>query len=216
MASPGCCPPPVAAAAGVTSALAYALGAICPFVIAYYLPVDIEIWVIALAVRDHAHPHLDDRRPRWPYGPSPHPAALACGRRRHHHHQLSCRPDRLLKAILRSPLPRGVRLFCRRLRREASGRRDLLACEAAPTCAMVTPLAITVRTGDCTADLSSWPQRFPAAAAAPAAARVPARERGRRPLPPSAPSFPAWLACALLGVLGAVLIRVVLHPARHR
>ena len=42
--------PAVAACAGVTSALAYALGAICPFVIAYYLPVDIEIWVIVLAV----------------------------------------------------------------------------------------------------------------------------------------------------------------------
>jgi VIT1/CCC1 family predicted Fe2+/Mn2+ transporter len=42
--------PPVAVAAGMTSAIAYALGAICPFLIAYYLPVDIEVWVITLAV----------------------------------------------------------------------------------------------------------------------------------------------------------------------
>jgi VIT1/CCC1 family predicted Fe2+/Mn2+ transporter len=42
--------PPLAAAAGVTSGLAYALGAVCPFLIAYYLPVDIEVWVIAVAV----------------------------------------------------------------------------------------------------------------------------------------------------------------------
>lgn len=42
--------PAAAATAGVTSAIAYAAGAICPFVIAWYLPVDIEVWVIALAV----------------------------------------------------------------------------------------------------------------------------------------------------------------------
>jgi VIT1/CCC1 family predicted Fe2+/Mn2+ transporter len=42
--------PAIAAFAGVTSAIAYALGAICPFLIAWYLPVDIEVWVIALAV----------------------------------------------------------------------------------------------------------------------------------------------------------------------
>jgi VIT1/CCC1 family predicted Fe2+/Mn2+ transporter len=42
--------PAIAACAGVTSAIAYALGAICPFIIAWYLPVDIEVWVIALAV----------------------------------------------------------------------------------------------------------------------------------------------------------------------
>jgi VIT1/CCC1 family predicted Fe2+/Mn2+ transporter len=41
---------PAAVAGGVTSAMAYALGAICPFLIAYYLPVDIEVWVITLAV----------------------------------------------------------------------------------------------------------------------------------------------------------------------
>lgn len=42
--------PAVAACAGASSALAYAAGAIFPFLIAYYLPVDIEVWVIALAV----------------------------------------------------------------------------------------------------------------------------------------------------------------------
>jgi VIT1/CCC1 family predicted Fe2+/Mn2+ transporter len=36
--------------AGSSAAIAYALGAIIPFAIAYYLPVDIEIWVIAVSV----------------------------------------------------------------------------------------------------------------------------------------------------------------------
>lgn len=34
---------------GIGAAMAYALGAAIPFAIAYYLPVDIEIWVIVLA-----------------------------------------------------------------------------------------------------------------------------------------------------------------------
>jgi VIT1/CCC1 family predicted Fe2+/Mn2+ transporter len=42
--------PAIAATAGITSGIAYAAGALCPFLIAWYLPVDIEVWVIAVAV----------------------------------------------------------------------------------------------------------------------------------------------------------------------
>jgi VIT1/CCC1 family predicted Fe2+/Mn2+ transporter len=42
--------PAMAVYAGISAALAYAAGGICPFLIAWHLPVDIEVWVIALAV----------------------------------------------------------------------------------------------------------------------------------------------------------------------
>jgi VIT1/CCC1 family predicted Fe2+/Mn2+ transporter len=42
--------PAAVAYAGIGAALAYAAGAITPFLIAWYLPVDIEVWVITLAV----------------------------------------------------------------------------------------------------------------------------------------------------------------------